>query len=197
MLIFSLKDLYIKNDYNISRQIEQIIVDKLASLYNLGQEDIEISQGSDSSYDFRIKDKTFELKIMSTPYYNIEVSRSNGDPSGLTASKSDYYIIVNPGYLYGKEVMKLRVVPTDILREAVRNASAETRKEYKPNEYNSLGSVCYQINPRLPHDFLGYFQIKDKISGDYYIDFNSLAFFYKDQFSEIFISKVLTASSNV
>ena len=189
MLIFSLKDLYINKDYSISRQIEQVILDKLSSLYKLEQHEVEISQGCDSTYDFRIKDRTFELKIMSTPYYNIEVSRHNGEPSGLTASLSDYYIIVNPGYLYGKEVMKLRVVETNALREAVK--VCKDIKHYAPNTHNSLGSVCYQINPKMPHDFLGHFNIKEKIGRDYYVDFASLEFFNLGRFCEINLHRQL------
>lgn len=188
-LIFSLKDLYIKRDYTITRQIEQIILDKFIALYNLEQKDVEISQGCDSSYDFRIKDKTFELKIMSTPFYNIEVSRANGDPSGLTASKADYYLIANPGYLYGQEVMKLRVVLTEDLRKAVK-ASTKV-KVYSANEHNSLGSICYQIDPKMPHDFVGYFKIVEKIGRDYFIDFQDLTFFSLGRFTDIKIHKSL------
>ena len=182
-LIFSLKDLYINNDYSISRQIEQIILDKLVALYGLQQEDVEISQGCDSDYDFRIKDKTFELKIMSTPFYNIEVSRANGDPSGLNSSKSDYYAIVNPGWLYGKEVMKLRIVETNTLRDVVKSNTKV--KVYPANEFNSLGSICHQVDPRMPHDFVGHFSIKDKIGKDYFVDFEDLTFFSLGRFCEI------------
>lgn len=188
-LIFSLRDLYVKRDYSISRQIEQIILDKFISLYNLKQQDVEISQGCDSSYDFRIKDKTFELKIMSTSFYNIEVSRANGDKSGLTASEADYYLIANPGYLYGQEVMKLRVVSTKDLREAV--SKSVKVKVYPANEHNSLGSICHQIDPKMPHDFLGYFKIVDKIGKDYFIDFLDLTFFNLGRFCEIKIHEGL------
>lgn len=169
-MIFSLKDLYIKKDYTISRQIEQVLLDGLIKLYALKQEDVEISQGCNSEFDFRIKDKLFELKIMSTSFFNIEVSRENGDPSGLSASKSDYYIIVNPGYLFNKELMKIRIVKTDALRKAV--ASSTKVKVYGSNEHNSLGSVCHQIDPKIPHDFIGSYPIEDKIGKDYFVDFS-------------------------
>lgn len=191
MLILSLKDLYINKDYSISRQIEQVILDKLMTLYGVGQEDVEISQGCDSKWDFRIKDKTFELKIMSTSFYNIETSRYNGEPSGLSASESNYYVIVNPGWLYGKEVMKLRVIETNTLREAVKVSTKV--KEYLPNIHNSLGSICHQLEPKgISHDFLGYYSIKDKIGKDYYVDFQDLQLFNLGRFCEIFLHKQFT-----
>ena len=169
-MIFSLKDLYIKRDYSISRQIEQVLLDGLMKLYGVNQEDIEMSQGCNSEYDFRIKAKMFELKIMSTPYFNIEVSRANGDPSGLAASKSDYYIIVNPGWLFNNELMKIRIVETEALRRAVAKSSKV--KDEPANEHNSLGSICHQIDPKIPHDFIGSYPIVDKIGKDYFVDFS-------------------------
>lgn len=169
-------------------------MDKVIALYNLKQEDVEISQGCDSSYDFRIKDKTFELKIMSTPFYNIEVSRANGDPSGLSSSHTDYYAIVNPGWLFGQEVMKLRIVKTADLKEAVTKSTKV--KVYNPNEHNSLGSICHQIDPRMPHDFLGYFKITDKIGKDYFVDFDDLTFFSLGRFCEIKLHNQLQSSGS-
>lgn len=189
-LIFSLKDLYIKNDYSISRQIEQIILDQLRLLYNVEEKDVDISQGCNSAYDFRMLNKLFELKIMSTSYYNIEISRASGQPSGLSSSKADYYIIVNPGSLYQKEVMKIRIVATGDLRQAVQQSTKV--RIYEPNANNSLGSVCHQLDPKtLLHDFVGTFPITDKIDGDYYIDFAGINFFPLGRFCSLNIQHQL------
>lgn len=195
-LIFSLKDLYINNNFTISKQIEQTILDQFVLLYNLTAKDVEISQGMNSLYDFRILNKLFELKIMSTPYYNIEVSRWNGSPSGLSASKSDYYLIINPGYLYQKEVMKIRVVTLASLKEAVKTNCRVT--VYEPNNLNPLGSVCHQLDPKgLAHDFVGTFDIVEKTtSNNYYIDFNSINFFPLGRFCSLNVHNDLIKSAS-
>lgn len=189
-MIFSLKDLYAAGDFSISRQIEQTLLDSLRTLYNLVESDVEISQGCDSAYDFRMKDKLFELKIMSSSAFTIETSRFNGDISGLTATKADYYMIINPGYLYGKEVMKIRIVTVEDLKQAVRvNTKVFT---YAPNQYNSLGSVCHQLDPKqLRHDFIGMFTITDKINNEYFVDFAKAEFFPLGRFCNLYVHSLL------
>lgn len=189
-MIFSLKDLYVGANFSISKQIEQLIVEQLQKLYDLPDSQVEISQGYNSAYDFRLAEKLFELKIMSTPYYNIEVSRASGAPSGLTSSKSDYYIIVNPGYLYGKECMKIRIVSVPALKQAV-NLNTKV-KFYEPNIHNTLGSVCHQLDAKtLEHDFVGIFEIVEKRNTDYYIDFASIQFFPLGRFCSLHIHNAL------
>lgn len=189
-MIFSLKDLYVGGHFSVSRQIEQIILDQLKVLYNVSDKDVEISQGCNSDYDFRILNKLFELKVMSTYHYNIEVSRFDGSKSGLSASKADYYIIINPGFLYKKEYMKIRIVDTKDLRNAIQNNSKI--KIYNPNIHNQLGSICHQLDPKnIRHDFVGTFEIVEKRDYDIFIDFNAISFFPSGRFDSLYVKHSL------
>jgi hypothetical protein len=193
-LIFCLKDLYINKDYSISKQVEQVLVENFKILYNLEEKDVEFSQGCDASFDFRLKDLLFELKIMSSLLYSIEISRANGDPSGITSSKADYYIIINPGKLYSQEVMKIRIMSRRKLSHLASEKKTDSKniKIYQPNAVNSLGSICINVNPKeVTHDFIGYFAIAEKIGADYYVDFAKPIFFDTDRFCSLFVGEIL------
>jgi len=89
----------------------------LCHFYNF--EPGSVARGYFSDWDFSIQLSenriiTFELKISASGTTNgsIELARADGRASGLTATKSDYYIFLNSAGNIGK----LRIIPTKELK---------------------------------------------------------------------------------
>ena len=100
-----------------------------------------ITEGFNPDYDFSIANTKVELKVSTkgTTTSSIELSRDNGDPAGLSATKSDVYLFLNQA---GPDIGKLRVIKTkDLLAYYLFNTG--NRKIIKG--YNDKIGSCTAI----------------------------------------------------
>ena len=87
---------------NHSEIAERAVQQSICNLYGLKPG--RLTEGYNSNFDFIINDKTFELKISSKGVKSavIELARADGGRSGLTATKSDFYMFLNNAGNKGK-----------------------------------------------------------------------------------------------
>jgi len=97
---------------NHSYYAEIAIMNALSYHYDLNPGGV--STGNFAEYDFIVNNRTFELKVSSKGTSNgvMELSRADGTPAGLSASKADFYIFLNSAGSIGK----LRIIKTSALK---------------------------------------------------------------------------------
>lgn len=107
---------------------------------------VAVSQGNSPEWDVKLEDgTTIEVKFTDNTKPFIETHYADGRPSGLSLSTADYYLIVQAGFWGDKKLGKVKVIPTDVLRNI---ASVCEQKEY-PASHNSPGSKGFILNREL------------------------------------------------
>jgi hypothetical protein len=77
----------------------------------------------------------------------IEECRADGQPSGLSATKSDYYVILHKTYNGEKQIGKLRIIKTDLLKEIVKFSKLQSSENVviNPPDDSGPGSQCVVV----------------------------------------------------
>jgi hypothetical protein len=125
-----------------SRQAEVAVMNALCYFFDL--EPGHVTSGNAPDYDFAIGNTTIELKISSKGTYGvIELSKADGRPGGLSATKADLHAFLNPA---GCGIGKLRLVRTYELKRYFsidRNDLIETK-----TQGDKIGSILAPLDLR-------------------------------------------------
>lgn len=109
----------------------------------------------DSSVKLEIK-TTGRVQLSTTNGIDIEFSRLDGSPSGLTATKSDYYMILSTEFNKGKLVGKIRLFPKIVLVRLADKADTFGELYEYPQTNSGPGSVYFELDPySKSHDEAG------------------------------------------
>lgn len=122
------------------------------------------SQGNAPEYDIvTYEGASFEIKVQSTQdcFLEFEQKKSNGFvPSGISRSKADYYLMINPGWsrILGKQNAFTRVGKARIFRRSDLIAllgCSDVYKEFKGNEYGKGSRGLFFKSDGVDHLWLG------------------------------------------
>ena len=160
------------NGFKHSDEVESYIAEWLNTI--IGFEKFTITQGYAPKYDIECTLKTpgpngkktikIEVKCQGAQNLFIEAARSTDDdaqPSGLSTTEADIHVFINTGWsnIYRDRMVvdqhiqgKIRIIPTDILREIIKGAELTTKYENKVAGYDVAHSPPTNKNPHtLPH----------------------------------------------
>lgn len=105
-----------------------------------------VSQGNSPEWDVKLEDgTTIEVKFTDSTKPFIETHYGDGRPSGLSLSTADFYLIVQTGFWGDKKIGKVKVIPTDTLRDIADICE----KRYYPASHDSPGSRGFILNREL------------------------------------------------
>ena len=143
------------------RQAEIAVMNAVCFTYDL--EPGPVTSCNFADYDFSINRKTIELKISKFGTTNslMELGKTDGRPGGLTATKADFWMFLNPG---GNNIAKLRLIPVWelIAWYSIDRGSFETK-----TEGDKIGSVLSPLNFK---------NFKDLMLGECDYNFNKKTF---------------------
>ena len=128
-------------------EAEFAIQNALAKLYNLNRGTMTFGYNSD--YDFILNNTKIELKISSYAKGTLELCRADYSPSGLSISKSDIYLFLNPS---GKTA-KFRAVSTAELSNVYLSAHA-SQCRFTKTVGDKIGSCLIDIDFKLLNDIM-------------------------------------------
>jgi hypothetical protein len=129
-----------------SRKAEVAVMTALCFLFDL--EPGEVTKGNSPEFDFRIGHTTVELKISSKGTNGlIELSKADGRPGGLSATKANIHAFLNPA---SDEIAKLRLIHTYELQHYYNRDCIE--KIVTATAGDKIGSVLAPFNIREFND---------------------------------------------
>jgi len=163
------------NQYKLVDIAEECMALWLNTLTNLSPI-IEVSTGYNPKWDFTHKDgTTSELKICSSKVIQLEVSKSDGSLSGLSATKSDFHIIVHRGWngILKQKVGKVRFIPTPVLKQYIAEHKERLTPIIREGDTISQSSICYPLDVwSLTYDgWVGDVPISEDSHGEVSYDF--------------------------
>lgn len=126
----------LSDDFNNSKAAERLVLEYITNALNIPIEILEQPDGYHPEWDIKFRvlqnnqELTAEVKCTSYRTIKIEFAYADGRPSGISLSKADYYLVAafggskpynpkNEWLADWKQVCKLRVIPTCLLRGIV------------------------------------------------------------------------------
>lgn len=112
----------------------------------------EYTTGFDARYDARLSGKRVEIKFQTSENLAIEYARPDYTPSGLFASESDYYLLINPGWSKKRgewvQVGKVRLIKTSDLKQSVLKQIESGNAKLYPTNEDGPGSRVVYLDPK-------------------------------------------------
>lgn len=150
-----IKDLYTSENgvdhFKYSKFAEQCVLDLVANYKKWTQQEIKEDSGFQPAFDAVLNESTVEIKISKTNLLNIEFSRPDFYPSGITRSTAEYYIMVNSGF--NSQLMtttgKVRMLPRLKLLQYTLQAIFDKKTKIYHADVNSPGAIIALIDPKV------------------------------------------------
>lgn len=137
-------------DFSSNDRAEVLVTNAFCYMYGLDNNGG--TSGFNPDYDRTINNTTVEIKISKNENMFIEIGKADGEESGITISKADVHMYINPGAtkINGKwvDLMKVRLFNTQDLRNWTAHMAKSRENElvvFKPSKLGK-GSAGFFLN---------------------------------------------------
>lgn len=186
--IIYIKDLYTSENgedhFEYSKFAEQCVLDLIADYKGWTRQEIKKDSGFQPLFDAVLNEHPVEIKISKTNLLNVEFSRPDFYPSGITRSAAEYYIMVNSGF--NKQLMtttgKVRMLPRLKLLQYTIQAVFDGKTKIYDASANSPGAIVALIDPKTLKNDGWLFDVKAVLENGSVIgyDFSSIIRYHKN-----------------
>lgn len=153
-MIVDIKSMYLgESKFEYSDKVNEAIIKLLPPLYVQPDSVLDVKKGFNPWCDVAVVTPnkptlTFEVKTTNKEngYVQIELSRADGKPSGLSMTKAHYYVILHKTFARTKQIGKLRILKTETLKKIIDfyNNKRTNLIVRQPDE-NGPGSISIEI----------------------------------------------------
>lgn len=153
-MIVDVKSMYLgESKFEYSDKVNEAIIKLLPPIYVQKDSVLDVKKGFNPWCDVAVitpnkPTSTYEVKTTNKEngYIQVELSRADGKPSGLSMTKADYYVFLHKTFSRTKQIGKLRILKTDTLKKIVDfYIHKRTALIVRQPDENGPGSISLEI----------------------------------------------------